>query len=221
MRTADIRNMFIHKYKQQDFFEGVPTLELLGVSFIADEEAIFGQPNYDYIRREIDWYNFQSLCIHHMEAPIPEIWKQIADKFGFINSNYGWCIYSNANGNQYKKAVDALVRDKNTRQAMMIYTAPDMHERAVESGRKDFMCTNTVQVLIRDDELHLVVNMRSNDAVFGYKNDYAWHKHVQLKLFNDLRLKYEDLTLGNVYWQVGSLHIYERHFSLVANHETI
>jgi thymidylate synthase len=53
--------------------------------------------------------------------------------------------------------------------------------------------------------------MRSNDAIFGYKNDKAWQQHVLDKMANQL-----DIESGEIIWQVGSLHIYERHFGLIA-----
>ena len=46
-------------------------------------------------------------------------------------------------------------------------------------GMSDFICTNAVSYMIRDDELISVVQMRSNDVVYGYKNDYAWQKWMQ------------------------------------------
>ena len=74
----------------------------------------------------------------------------------------------------------------------------------------DFMCTNAVQYLIRDGKVNALVYMRSNDAVFGYKNDYAWQKYVLDSVANDL-----GLSVGNLYWNVSSLHVYERHFDLI------
>jgi len=53
--------------------------------------------------------------------------------------------------------------------------------------------------------------MRSNDVVFGYKNDYAWQVHVHEQLANDL-----GVIPGEIHWNVGSLHVYERHFNLVS-----
>jgi len=74
----------------------------------------------------------------------------------------------------------------------------------------DFMCTNAVQYLIRDDKLNAIVQMRSNDVVYGYRNDYAWQEHVLKNMAQSLKV-----DCGNIYWNVGSLHVYERHFNLV------
>jgi thymidylate synthase len=52
--------------------------------------------------------------------------------------------------------------------------------------------------------------------VFGYNNDLAWQKYVRDKLIDDLEtdtyIRYEP---GPIYWNVGSLHVYERHFDLL------
>ena len=61
--------------------------------------------------------------------------------------------------------------------------------------------------------------MRSNDVVFGYKNDYAWQLFVledMVKDYNDCKSQnYEEIKAGNIMWQVQNLHVYERHFDLV------
>lgn len=190
-------------------------LEIVNASFIADEESIFGTVNYDYVRREIDWYLCQSLNVNDIEGNVPEIWKQVATHDGRINSNYGWCIFSEANGQQFIKATDALVKDKHSRQAVMIYNRPTMHEDSKKDGMRDFMCTHSTHLLIRNDELHYMVNMRSNDAVFGYKNDRAWHQYVWNLALRRLQLEYGGLKSGKMYWNAGSLHVYPRHMHLV------
>jgi thymidylate synthase len=69
--------------------------------------------------------------------------------------------------------------------------------------------------MIRNDELHYIVYMRSNDAVFGLKNDLHWHKMIHADLLRDLLPTYPTLKLGDMHWNAGSLHVYERHFKLV------
>jgi thymidylate synthase len=93
----------------------------------------------------------------------------------------------------------------------------------------DFICTDAVHVFLRYGrsrcrcpELHYVVYMRSNDAVFGYKNDLAWHEFVVAKLVNDLKISRPNL--GNlepqlIQWNAASLHVYRRHFLLMATGE--
>lgn len=209
----DIRKLFIDALESESYVTdktGCKMLEVMGACFIANEPAIFGTVNEEYVKREIQWYESKSLNVYDIPPPVPQIWKQVATPDGYINSNYGWCIYSTKNWQQYTSVLDTLKADPESRRAIMIYTRPSMQVEYNMSGMSDFMCTNTVQYLIRNGAVHAVVNMRSNDVVFGYKNDYAWQKHVLDSVSKDL-----DVPAGNIIWQVGSLHVYERHFNLV------
>jgi thymidylate synthase len=211
--VTHIRQEFQYLLKNEAFIEdktGVKMLEIRSASFIADEPSIFGTPNQDYIDRELAWYESQSLNVNDIPGGPPTIWKQVADKHGYINSNYGWCIFSKQNGSQYDNVVKELTTHPYSRRAVMIYTRPKMWEDYNLDGMSDFMCTNAVQYMIRYGRLNAVVQMRSNDVVFGYRNDYAWQKHVLQKLAKDL-----GVVEGDIYWNAGSLHVYERHFNMV------
>jgi len=219
----DIRHQLINELHDQNFVtdkSGVKTIEIVNASFIADEAAIFGTPNQDYIERELKWYRSMSRNVNDIPGGTPEIWKMVADKNGMINSNYGWCIYSEENGYQFAKVVEELIKSPLSRRATMIYTRPSMHEDYNKNGMSDFMCTNTVQYFIRKGKLHASVYMRSNDAVFGYKNDYAWQKYVQQQVLEAINGKRSTVyDLGDLFWNVSSLHVYERHFKLVEDED--
>lgn len=212
-KVKHIRETFLYLRANAEYVTdktGCKMLELPGATFYADEPSIFGTVNEDYVRREIEWYESQSLNVNDIPAPIPAIWKAVATPDGRINSNYGWCIYSDENGEQYYHCLETLKRDPESRRASMIYTRPSMQLDYNSDGMSDFMCTEAVQYLIRKGAVHAIVRMRSNDVVFGYKNDYAWQKHVLTQLAEDLKL-----PVGDIIWQVGSLHVYEKHFDLV------
>ena len=209
----DIRKYFKTALAYEEFVTdktGVKTIEMIGAQFIADEPAIFGKVDEDYVRRELEWYRSMSLNVNDIPGGPPKIWQQVADKDGNINSNYGWCIWSSFNGYQYDSCYRELKQNPNSRRGIMIYTRPGMQTEYNTDGMSDFMCTNTVQYLIRNGELYALVNMRSNDVVYGYKNDYAWQAYVQQSLAADLGCE-----VGPIIWNVGSLHVYERHFGLV------
>ena len=92
----------------------------------------------------------------------------------------------------------------------MIYTRPSIWKEYNENGKSDFICTNAVTYYKRNGLLDCVVQMRSNDVIYGYRNDFAWQKTVQTRLCQDLQCK-----PGQIVWQVQNLHVYERHFNLV------
>ena len=219
LTVAGIRQMFMNMKANKDFVycerSNSSMLEILGASFIADECSIFGTVNQDYIDAELEWYASMSLNVNDLPAPVPAAWVATANDEGLINSNYGYLIHSQANGNQYYNALNTLLEDKNSRRAIMIYNRPSMHSDYCEYGKNDFVCTNAVAYYIRDMKLHAVVQMRSNDVVYGYKNDYAWQKSIQLRLHHNLTIKYPQLEVGDLHWQVQSLHVYQRNFNLV------
>jgi thymidylate synthase len=226
MRVANIRDYFINELKAGNITVDRgknETIEMIGASFLADEPAIFGTPNEDYIRRELDWYESQSTNVNDIEGDTPAAWVSTGNKHGEINSNYGHLIWSDKYFNQYKNCVEELYKNPNSRRAQMIYNRPSIWLEAFENGKNDFICTNAVTYYVRNDQVHCVVQMRSNDVIFGYRNDYAWQKYVLDKLTQDLNYTYTTrfkadqppFSVGNIYWQVMNLHVYGRHFHLV------
>ena len=212
-KVFDIRAKLIQKYKDQDFVvdkTGVKTIEVIGESFIADEDWIIRKPNYEYIERELEWYKSQSLYVKDIPGETPAIWKQVSDKNGKINSNYGNLIWSEENHNQYSNVLVELQENPNSRRAVMIYNRPTMHEDYKADGMSDFICTYANTFLIRDGKLISHYLMRSNDAVFGYDNDVHWALHVQKKLAADLGVE-----VGELIWTATNLHVYERHFKFI------
>jgi thymidylate synthase len=209
-RVFNIRNQLIQKYRDQDFVTdktGVKTIELIGQSFIADEDWIIRKPNYEYIERELEWYKSQSRYVEDIPGDTPAIWKQVADKNGMINSNYGYLIWSEENGKQYENVLNELEKNPNSRRAVMIYNRPSMHTDYCADGMSDFICTYANTFLIRNGKLVSHYLMRSNDSVFGYTADVHWAMHVQKMLASDL-----GVAVGDLIWTASNLHVYERHF---------
>ena len=66
-----------------------------------------------------------------------------------------------------------------------------------------------MQVLIRNGLLHLIVQMRSNDVVWGLPYDVFLFTMIQELLARTLGLE-----LGTYVHGAGSLHLYERHLDL-------
>ena len=92
MNVSDIRQYFIQELSNENFTKdksGQKTIELIGASFIADEESIFGIPSKQYIDKEIAWYQSGSTNVNDIYGPSvspPEAWLGAADKYGNINS---------------------------------------------------------------------------------------------------------------------------------------
>jgi thymidylate synthase len=216
-KVSDVRDYFIGMkntgLNHTTDKTGVKCIELIGASFLADEPAIFGTPNVEYIKKEIAWYESMSLNINDIYgfgSMPPAAWQYAASKDGFIHSNYGYLIWHKDNGNQYDKVLKELKENPTSRRALMIYQRPSIWDEYDLDGCSDFICTNSVAYYIRHGRLDCSVSMRSNDVVYGYKNDYAWQQYVLSNLADDL-----DLEVGNMIWQVQNLHVYEKHFDLI------
>ena len=163
----------------------------------------------NYAKIEHEWYLSRSLNVHDMEFT-PKIWKEVSDVDGFINSNYGWMVYSNSNYGQFACVLKELKKNKNSRRGSMIYQRPNMHRDSMRNDMNEFTCTWGVDYHIRDGKLDAVVKMRSNDLVFGTPLDYNWQLFVQKHLAYEL-----EVEVGQMIWQASSLHLYPRHFKLI------
>lgn len=216
LEIDQIRTYFKSELRNENFTidrNGSKTIEMIGASFYADEPAIFGKPNQEYIDSEIEWYLSESTNIHDIykdDKEPPQAWLMTGNKHGEINSNYGHLIFSEKYFEQFEHVLRELDENPDSRRASMIYTRPSIWKEYNENGKNDFICTNSVTYYIRDDRLHAVVQMRSNDVIFGYRNDFAWQEWVQRELSEEL-----NISRGEIIWQVQNLHVYERHFHLV------
>ena len=224
MNTADVASIFVDKYKNKKIrtignaVQQSNTIEIQNIQFEVDKPWIIREPNYEYFKKELEWYKSESLNVHDIPGGAPVMWKMCADELGYINSNYGWMIWSKDNNYQFDNCANKLINDTHTREACMIYNRPSMQEEYCKNGMHDFCCTYAVQCFLNEDEdniyhLKYIVYMRSNDAVFGFDNDALWHQEVQKllaeKLSESLKRK---IICDNLIWNAGSLHVYERHF---------
>jgi len=113
-----------------------------------------------------------------------------------------------AYGPRYRDQLDNVVaklrQDPETRQAVMSIWRPNPPET------KDVPCTVDYQFLIRGGQLHMIVNMRSNDVWLGFPYDVfsatMVAAHVLLHVVHD----HPRLELGTLFHRAGSRHLYEK-----------
>ena len=155
---------------------------------------------WDYAEAEWQWYlsgdnNISKLG--ELYGKVPEIWKRMADKEGFVNSNYGWQWERN---DQLDYVVDLLKHNPKTRQAAIsIY---DRKEGYMYNN--DTPCTYAVQFTIIGQKLNMCVTMRSNDLWYGFCNDqYCFSKLQELVAVET------GLLIGNYYHFAHNLHLYD------------
>lgn len=198
---------------------GTQFAEVLGLQAVLDPaQAMLKFPgretDTDYAAKELRWYLSKDLHIAGWVDDV-KIWRQVAGTDGTINSNYGNLVFSEDNGYQFQNAMLTLTAHKSSRQAIIIYQRPGMHDDWKKNGKQDFICTNFQHLMIRQNKLHCVTSMRSQDCWFGLFNDVPWFHHVIIEALGHLRKVYPDLILGEHVYQVNSFHAYERHFDQV------
>tara|TARA_R110000803_G_scaffold78949_1_gene144293 strand:+ start:1018 stop:1926 length:909 start_codon:yes stop_codon:yes gene_type:complete len=167
---------------------------------------------FKYIAAELVWY-FTGRKDAEFITPYAKFWDQIKNKDGSVNSAYGNLIFTEelSDGrNQYRWALDSLIQDKDSRQAILHFNKPD-HQW---NGNKDFVCTLNGIFQIRDNKLNFTLDMRSNDLILGTPTDVAFFCLLQMQMLEHLKKYYPELQLGTYTHIAHSLHLYERHFNL-------
>lgn len=123
-----------------------------------------------------------------------------ADAEGQIAGAYGPRLVGPRKQDQLERVVEHLRARPSTRQAVLqIFDAEDLL-----SEQRDVPCTCTLQFLVRNNCLHLITYMRSNDAYKGLPHDVFCFTLLQEWIACRLRL-----DLGGYKQAVGSLHLYE------------
>jgi len=215
--SKDIIKMLKEKYKKQQF-DSLGNVSILSASFVVTTNDMLKEPNEEYIQRELEWYLSESLNVNDIPGKTPKIWEQVSDKDGFINSNYGWTTFSKENYSQFDKVLEELSKNnKYSRQGVIIFIRPTMHEDSKRNGMHDFICTYCYNFKIEKDidgidKLYMMVNMRSNDCVFGYLNDKGFADYVFNRMLNELQKTYPELQKGVMFWKADNFHVYPRHF---------
>ena len=155
---------------------------------------------WDYAEAEWKWYlsgNNNISKLGELYGKVPEIWRRMADREGFVNSNYGWQW---RRGGQLDDVIDMLRIHPKTRQAAIsIY---DRKEGYMYDN--DTPCTYAVQFTIIEQKLNMCVTMRSNDLWYGFCNDQYCFSKLQELVATEL-----GLSIGNYYHFAHNLHLYD------------
>lgn len=177
--------------------------------------------NYGFAVGEFLWYwrganDLESISYYNKRM------RDFSNDGWSVNSAYGQRMRVNPAGyhydgkvTQWETCIKELLNDKDSRRAVMYVGHPSDHFHAAFETSKDVPCTLTLQFLIRNNELHLHVNMRSNDAVWGLTYDLFSFTLLQECMMLHLREKgMKNLRLGSYYHTAGSMHIYDRHLEM-------
>ena len=204
-RNANEAYEYLHDKIIREGIDFAGTKALFNVGFYItdpmDNKIINRERNwkYDYADAEWKWYLSEDNNINKLGdiyGKIPQIWKNMANEFGEVNSNYGWQWGRN---DQIDYVVNLLENNKDTRQAAIsIY---DCKEHGTYTN--DTPCTYAVQFTILHGRLDMCVVMRSNDLWYGFCNDQYCFSKLQEMISIELNIE-----PGAYYHFAHNMHLY-------------
>jgi thymidylate synthase len=159
--------------------------------------------NYAFMFGEAAWICSGSNWLEDLTVYMKR-YEDFSDDRVFLNGAYGVKVVEQAT-----YVTETLVKDPDSRQAVMTI----WRERPAPS--KDIPCTVSMQFFIRDNKLHMIVNMRSQDAVLGLSYDIFTFSSVANLIRLMLLQRGVKVDIGILSVFVGSFHIYEQHFDKV------
>jgi len=152
-----------------------------------------------YAVGELLWYLSGSNKLQGIQN-FTSAWDRMSDDGEHVNSGYGHKIQHFYGFDQYEHVKKLLQVDPLSRQAIIHI------KNASDEPSKDTPCTISLQLLIRDNKLHMTAYMRSNDVWMGVPYDMFAFTCLQMKMAMEL-----EVGIGTYTHIAGSLHLYDRY----------
>ena len=204
-RNANEAYEYLHDRIIREGVDFANTKALFNVGFYItdplDNKIINKERNWkqNYAEAEWQWYLSGDRNINALGdiyGKIPQIWYDMADKKGNVNSNYGWQWKRN---NQLDHIINLLKYNPDTRQAAIsIYDCKEYKDYT-----NDTPCTYAVQFTIVHGRLDMCVTMRSNDLWYGFCNDQYCFSMLQGLVAHELNIE-----PGVYYHFAHNMHLY-------------
>lgn len=209
--TVDINHYQNKKLEGKDRI----TKELMGVSFTISKPL---EKRYEMLKFlfKDDADRIESYCKQEFSdriSPVPLnpgnsylIRKDMWQKFMVENDAKFDYTYSERMYDKIPKILSILKEDRHSRQAILqIFEPKDLN---ATGGNTRIPCSVDYQFLIRNNRLHLIYHMRSNDY-FGHHAIDLWLAAETIKYFTEqLSNHYPELKTGSLSFFCGSYHAY-------------
>lgn len=154
---------------------------------------------------EFLWYLSKDTRLDFIDYYVTGRFQQESDDGVTIRSGYGERLQNWRGINQLDNVVNLLKEHPTSRRAtIQLFDATDLSERF-----KSIPCTCTLQFLVREDQLHMFVAMRSNDAYLGLPHDV-----FSFTMLQEMVARTVGVGLGQYKHCAGSLHLYGDHWDL-------
>lgn len=152
---------------------------------------------------ELFWYLSGTNSYDFIQYYIPDSYAKESDEDdNSVHNGYGVRLFNhNGKHDQIANVIKILQNKQTSRRAVIqLFDANDLTDNF-----KEIPCTCTLQFLVRNKKLNLLVNMRSNDAYRGLPHDIFAFTMLQELIARSL----ENVDVGIYKHNAGSLHLYE------------
>jgi len=152
---------------------------------------------------ELLWYLTGENDLEFIKYYVGSVYERESDDGITVRSGYGERLFNYRGAiNQIENVIHLLQEKPSSRRAVIqLFDASDL-----TAPYKSIPCTCTLQLLIRDGKLNLLVNMRSNDAYLGLPHDV-----FAFTMLQEIIARSVGVDVGVYQHCVGSLHLYEDH----------
>ena len=135
-----------------------------------------------------------------------DMWNKFLEGSGKFSYQYAERLWTN---NQFEHVIQCLKNDSGTRQAVLSVWDPnkDMDPNKIGGGNR-IPCSLCYQFLIRNNRLHLIYNMRSNDFLGHHVIDLYCASGLMEYVVKRLKDTYPDLKVGTLTYVCASLHAF-------------
>lgn len=179
------------------------TLPLITSKFVATKTAI----------KEILWiWQQKSNSVEDLKKQNVNIWNEWVDEEGTIGKAYGWQMANKRHLLSDKTVVDQTdyvlnqlkYNPKNRRILTTLYDIDDLSEMQLEP------CVWSTQWYVVNGKVNLIVNQRSADVFLGLPFNIFQYGVLMRFIAKSL-----GLNIGELTWNIGVAHIYDRHIDLI------
>lgn len=180
--------------------------ECIGFNFDIEVDKAIMSYNSFHIKEKSDamwkWYltgdKYDASILHWFKE-----YERCRDlKHPYFNSNYGQYIFKD-------KRLDRIIEELTVRpmsRHALLFINSDENQTSKEI---DKLCTNCIQFYLRDNKLHMVIQMRASNVItlLPYDND-CFYK-VYMIVYEYFKKRNENIEMGTMHYQISSAHYYE------------
>lgn len=136
-----------------------------------------------------------------------DMWNKFLEGSGKFSYQYAERLWTN---DQFKSVIECLRNDSGTRQAVLSVWNPDKDMISSKlGGGNRIPCSLNYQFLIRNNHLHCIYSMRSNDFFGHHVIDLYCASGLMEYVVKELQDTYPDLKVGSLSYMCGSLHAFK------------